>query len=93
MPPDFWDDEPAPYDEAPSQAAPPAPPPLDKAVLKTILDKEAPLFDQLKQLFPGRVVRIDPLEATPDSDEETLTGDPTTEDGAGEDIVQDSLFD
>ena len=85
LPPDFWD-EPTPHDEPPSRPARPAPPPpLDN----NGVDKERPLFDQLKQLFPGRVVRVDPLAA---QDGETLTGE-TGEDGAGEDVVQDSLFD
>lgn len=79
LPPDFWNDEPAPYDDAPGAQARRAPPP-------TNINKEAPLFDQLKQLFPGRVVRIDPLEKVETSSEDAEGG----EDDAA---VQDTLFD
>ncbi len=81
LPPDFWDDEPVPHDETPSKPARPAPPPA--------VDKEAPLFDQLKQLFPGRVVRVEPLETVV----EALADENADENLDAEEAVQDTLFD
>lgn len=81
LPPDFWDDEPVP---PPSEAS--LERPRNPAAAPGALGEDAPLFDQLQQLFPGRIVRIDPLKAV---DENLTDEDPAPEDAA----VQDSLFD
>ena len=81
LPPDFWDDEPVP---PPSEAS--SERPRSSAAAPGALSEDAPLFDQLQQLFPGRIVRIDPLEAV----DENLTDEDTAPEDAA---VQDSLFD
>ena len=94
LPPDFWADEPV--NEAPSaQTRQPvstntaSSPHRTSSPNRAQPSKDAPLFDQLKQLFPGRVVRVEPLETVvADSDEETLN-----EEANDEPAVQDGLFD
>ena len=73
LPPDFWDDEPlAPREQpvTPQQASPPGK-----------IDADAPLFEQLQHLFPGRVVRREKRASE-------------VQDGLEEEnATQDSLFD
>ena len=72
LPPDFWDSAPA---APPDPRAPkPAPPPER-------YNPDAPLSEQLRQLFPGKVVRTEPAEAEKPVEEEF------------EDAVQEGLFD
>ena len=86
LPPDFWDDEPV--NEAPSaQTRQPAATNPASSLNRTPPSKDAPLFDQLKQLFPGRVVRVEPLE-TP-----AVLGDEDLDETADDAAVQDTLFD
>ncbi len=56
MPPDFWTLEP-PEDAGPASPSPARPRP------SAALENSSPLFAELQSLFPGRLVRVEPLKA------------------------------
>ena len=74
LPPDFWDGDPV-APPADAKTSTPAPPPER-------YDPDAPLSQQLRQLFPGKVVRTEPVEAEKPTDE-----------AFEENAVQEGLFD